>query len=115
MPPMSSDADKPEKDTDEAEARADEADQDVDEPEKATDKSEKKAADRRRRFKAGKGGAVEVSPERGPNRIPKYLTQELGLPDWLAGSLVIVVGGLLLTLLVWLLIPPVLTVRLLLE
>lgn len=54
----------------------------------------------KRRFKAGKGGAVEVTEKRGLNRIPMWLTRDKGLPDWLAGSLVVVASGLLLSLLV---------------
>lgn len=51
-----------------------------------------------------KGSSSAAKPERGLNRIPQWLTRDKGLPDWLAGSVVVVAGGLLLTLLVWLLI-----------
>ncbi len=61
----------------------------------------------RRRFKAGGGGgaqgAAEVTDKRGLNRIPQWLTQDKGLPDWLAGSVVVVGGGLALALVIWLL------------
>ena len=56
--------------------------------------------DKKRRFKAGKGGALEVKEQRGLNRIPQWLTEDKGLPDWLAGSVVVVACGLLLSLLV---------------
>ena len=59
---------------------------------------------RRRRFKAGQKGTTEVATKRGLNQIPRWLTQEKGLPDWLAGSLVVIAGGLLIALLVWILI-----------
>lgn len=50
---------------------------------------------------AGKGGAASAKPKRGINKIPRYLRRELGLHDWIASSVVIVGGGLALTLLVW--------------
>ena len=55
----------------------------------------------RRRFKAGEGGATELKDKRGLNRIPQWLTQEKGLPDWLAGAVVVIGGGLLMTLFVF--------------
>lgn len=51
-----------------------------------------------------KMASAAEKPERGLNKIPQWLTREKGMPDWLAGSVVVVAGGLLLTLLVWLLI-----------
>ena len=36
--------------------------------------------------------------------IPNYLREELHLPDWLAGTVVVVAGGLILTLVVFVLI-----------
>ena len=41
-------------------------------------------------------GATEVQEKRGINRIPQWLTRDKGLPDWLAGTVVVIVGGLLL-------------------
>ncbi len=65
--------------------------------------SEKKESDgdKRRRFKGGEGGAKELKDKRGLNRIPQWLTQEKGLPDWLAGAVVVIAGGLLMTLFVF--------------
>jgi hypothetical protein len=65
----------------------------------------KEGSDKRRRFKAGGGaqGAAEVTDKQGLNRIPQWLTQDKGLPDWLAGSVVVVGGGLILALVIWLL------------
>ena len=73
-----------------------------------------KESPRIRDRKKGEGG--DKSPSKGAaskdppkeknafNRIPKRLTEEFGLPDWLAGSLVIVAGGLLMVIFVYLLI-----------
>ena len=53
----------------------------------------------------GKGGkdAASAKPPRGLNKFPGWLRHGLGLHDWLASSVVIIVGGLALTLLVWIL------------
>ena len=61
--------------------------------------SDEKKSDngKRRRFKAGAGGATEVTEKRGLNRIPQWLTTDKGMPDWLAGTVVVIAGGLLLT------------------
>ena len=58
----------------------------------------------KRRFKAAKGGAVETTGKQGLQRIPQWLTREKGLPDWLAGSVVVVASGLLITVFVWVLV-----------
>lgn len=51
----------------------------------------------------GTGLAAGQKPKRGINKIPRYLRRELGLHDWIASSVVIVGGGLAMTLLVWIL------------
>jgi len=51
----------------------------------------------------GAGPAAGKKPDRGINKIPRYLRHELGLHDWIASSVVIVGGGLAMTLLVWIL------------
>ena len=63
------------------------------------DKSPSKSA-------APKGGASKDPPKKKNafNRIPKRLTEEFGLPDWVAGSLVIVAGGLIMVIFVYLMI-----------
>lgn len=67
------------------------------------DKSEAEAG-QKRRFKAARGGAVETTGKRGLNRIPQWLTREKGLPDWLAGTVVVVAAGLLLMAVVGILV-----------
>ena len=57
------------------------------------------STDRKRRL-AGR----EEKPKNAINRIPGWLRTGLGLPDWLAGSVVVVAGGLLMSLLVLVLI-----------
>ncbi len=42
-------------------------------------------------------------PKRGINKIPGYLRNEWGLHDWIASSVIIVGGGLAMTLVVWIL------------
>ena len=60
---------------------------------------------KKRRFKAGQGGAAtELTEKRGINRFPQWLTRDKGLPDWLAGTVVVIAGGLLMTAVVALLI-----------
>ncbi len=66
----------------------------------ATD-SKKTGSEASRRGKLKKGS--EEKPARGINKLPSYLRNELGLHDWIASSVVIVGGGLALTLLVWVL------------
>ena len=61
-------------------------------------------AQQKRRFQGGRKGAVEVTEKRGLKRIPVWLTRDKGLPDWLAGCVVVVASGLLLTLFVWILV-----------
>ena len=48
---------------------------------------------------AGKPGAAE--PKRGINKIPRWLRNDVGLHDWIASSVVIIGGGVLMCLLVW--------------
>ncbi|MDY0001663.1 MAG: hypothetical protein RBU30_10240 [Polyangia bacterium] len=66
-------------------------------------KTEKKDGPKRM-FKATAGGAVETTGKRGLQRIPLWLTRDKGLPDWLAGSVVVVACGLLLMSFVWILV-----------
>ena len=47
--------------------------------------------------------AQEAKPATGLNRIPKWLHQEKGLSDTVAGSLVVIVSGGLIMLLVFIL------------
>ncbi|MFH2005942.1 MAG: hypothetical protein ABI333_05070 [bacterium] len=52
----------------------------------------------------GAKGAADEKPKTGLNRLPGYLREDLGLPDWLASSAVIVAGGVLMCLLLVILI-----------
>jgi hypothetical protein len=52
---------------------------------------------------APKAGAKVAEPKRGLNKIPGWLRHDLGWHDWIASSVVIIGGGLALTLLVWIL------------
>ncbi len=52
---------------------------------------------------AGKGAADE-KPKRGLNKLPGYLRNDVGLHDWLASSVVIIAGGVLMCVLLAILI-----------
>jgi hypothetical protein len=67
----------------------------------ATDDKKSGGETRKRGQLASKGAGAK--PKRGLNKIPYWLRHEVGLHDWIASSVVIVGGGLLLTLVVWLL------------
>lgn len=71
-------------------------------PPMSDDKKTEKDDGQRRRFKAT--GAPETTGKRGLQKLPQWLTREKGLPDWAAGSVVVVASGLLLTIFVWILV-----------
>ena len=66
------------------------------------DKTESSSRQRRRRGTS----PSNIRPEKsgGINGIPRWLRDEKGLPDLVAGSVVIVAGGILFTVLVGLLV-----------
>ena len=54
--------------------------------------------------KGGGTGAADEKPKRGLNKIPLYLREDLGMPDWLASSVVVIGGGLLMCIVLAILI-----------
>jgi hypothetical protein len=52
----------------------------------------------------GSNAALAAPPKNAFNRIPQWLRQDKGLPDWLAGTVVVIVTGLGLAALISLLV-----------